>query len=123
MTKCTMDDLYTIESIATEGSGKLFTVRLNADSVIYAAHFPGKPITPGACIVQMTLEMAERLTDRRMDITAIKSVKFLNVLSPTATPTVVFAITPAVEGNGNVSVKAEVRGGGTTFATLSFTCG
>ena len=35
-------------------------IRLLPDNVIYKAHFPEKPITPGVCIVQMAVELFAR---------------------------------------------------------------
>ena len=33
------------------------TVRLLPESAVYAGHFPGYPITPGVCLVQIALEL------------------------------------------------------------------
>ena len=48
------DFFQIVESGVDPKSGQLiFKVRLNASHVIYKAHFPGMPITPGVCIIQM----------------------------------------------------------------------
>ena len=36
-----------------------YTIELSPSCVIYAAHFPSEPITPGVCIVQMGKELVE----------------------------------------------------------------
>lgn len=47
------DSLYVIVS---RECGKC-VVRLNASSPLYAAHFPGYPITPGVILIQMATEL------------------------------------------------------------------
>lgn len=51
------NNLYKI--IRKEGVGPVvnYAIELIPSCVIYAAHFPGEPITPGVCIVQMGKEL------------------------------------------------------------------
>ncbi|MBR3096653.1 MAG: hydroxymyristoyl-ACP dehydratase, partial [Bacteroidales bacterium] len=44
--------LYDI--VTVDGSG--VTLRLLPESPVYKGHFPGYPITPGVCLVEMALE-------------------------------------------------------------------
>lgn len=99
-----------------------FTVSLNTNDIIYSAHFPGHPITPGACIIQMALELTEKLVGKEMDIEEIKYVKFLNILSPMESPKVEFIFTKLEQSDSEVSVKMEVKNGEKTFSKLSFIC-
>lgn len=66
--------LYEVVS-REEGSA---VVRLLPDSPVYAAHFPGYPITPGVTIVQMALD----LMDRRLS--GAKDIKFVEPVLPSA---------------------------------------
>lgn len=67
--------------IVSRDVGKV-TVELNGDSDIYAAHFPGHPITPGVTIVQITVELLSLLSCRTIDITHAKNIKFLVPVIP-----------------------------------------
>ena len=53
------NNLYKI--IRKEGVGPVanYAIELIPSCVIYAAHFPGRPVTPGVCIVQMGKELVE----------------------------------------------------------------
>ena len=53
-----------------------YHIRFCADHVIYQAHFPGKPITPGVCIVKILGELLE--LQLQNDLT----LKFVKPISP-----------------------------------------
>ena len=75
------NNLYTI--VSKEGVGLMvsYTIKLIPSCVIYQAHFPGEPITPGVCIVQMAKELIEELLTEQtavahhLEITKVKNVK------------------------------------------------
>ena len=51
-------------------------VRTLPESSIYAAHFPGYPITPGVCLVQIALELMGK------EMAGAKDIKFVTPLMP-----------------------------------------
>lgn len=59
-----------------------FRVRLDAAHPVYAGHFPGKPVLPGVCSLQIIRECLERGTGRRYRFTAIRECKFLGMIVP-----------------------------------------
>lgn len=69
--------LYEVVS-REEGSA---VVRLLPDSPVYAAHFPGYPITPGVTIVQMALELMGRT------LSGAKDIKFVEPVLPSSAGT------------------------------------
>ena len=83
--------LYETVSIDTGGA----VVRLLPDSPIYQGHFPGWPITPGVCLVQIALELMEEMAgqaghdgesvghDGKVRLVAAKSIKFTSPIIPT----------------------------------------
>lgn len=114
------DYLYTITR--ADNAGMAYTVRLLNDCAIYRAHFPGEPITPGVCIVQMAKELMELHTGAHLEIAKVKDARFLSVLSPTTTSEVTFKlsnITPANDGLG-IAARVEVTASGETKARISF---
>ena len=107
--------LYTVTDRQVDGSGKTaYTLRLNADHFIYKAHFPGLPVTPGVCIVQIVKELMEDFMGKRLSIEAVKNAKFLTVLSPVEIP----VVTVEVQSH---PTRAVVSGGGRTVAKISMT--
>ena len=54
------------------------TVRLLPESTVYRGHFPGYPITPGVCMVQIALE----LIGENVRLVAAKNIKFTSPVFP-----------------------------------------
>ena len=85
-----------LETVPTEG-GAVFRVALLPDSPVYRGHFPGRPVSPGVCQVELIRQCAERLTGQRLRIAAVSQCRFTAVASPSVAPEVEvrIAATPA----------------------------
>lgn len=113
-------NLYTI--VRADDEAMSYQVRLRPECVIYQAHFPGEPITPGVCIVQMAKELMEQREGRRMEIAKVKNVRFYSVLSPTEglETEVKFSHLAFGEDDTSLTVRATVTAHGEEKAKLSF---
>lgn len=63
-------------------------IELNAYHLIYQAHFPGNPITPGVCIVQIIGELLGGRLNRKLSLSRISNLKFNSTISPVQNPVV-----------------------------------
>ncbi len=103
-------DLFRIES-RMEGlpqgqSG--FNIILNPDHLIYKAHFPGQPVTPGVCILQMLQELLSIEMDKRLFIKNIKNAKFISMMSPVTDSRVSVMFTSVSTEEGGVKAQGVV---------------
>ena len=115
-----LDNLYTIVSTPEESAEAVrFQIRLNADSVIFKAHFPGEPIMPGACIVQMVQELFSVWTKREVEIAKIVNLKFLSVIKPDEVLDLDVAIKIKKEENQQVHINADIVKDETTYTKMS----
>ncbi len=109
---------YKIMAEQREAGEYKVQVELNREHVIYQAHFPGSPITPGVCILQISQELLEKYTGRRLRMVRAKNIKFLHVLSPEEHPCPVFSFV-CVEAESGFRAMGSVSEASTVFATLS----
>lgn len=115
-----LDNLYTIVSTPEESTEAVrFQIRLNADSVIFKAHFPGEPIMPGACIVQMVQELFSVWTKREVEIAKIVNLKFLSVIKPDEVLDLDVAIKIKKEEDQQVHINADIVKDETTYTKMS----
>lgn len=117
------NNLYTIQEKETDDNGARYRLSLNADNFIYQAHFPNQPITPGVCIIQIAKELLEDyLSDngktadieewnsptKEIEVSSIKNVKFLSVISPKETPEVVYELKKITTDSETGDIKMQV---------------
>ena len=113
-----IDNFYTIQSQHISDGKAEFRVKLNAGSFIYQAHFPNNPITPGVCLIQMTVELFNSLKDTNLSIKTLKNVKFTASISPLEFPEVDFTLEFTQYGTG-WELKALIKETETVFVKMS----
>lgn len=111
------NNLYTIKNI----DNKSFRIELLRDSVIYKAHFPEQPITPGVCIVQIATELISEIYAQKFELSRISNAKFLAVINPDKTKEVTYNLIKIAlnEGDKTAKVSIEVTDRETVLTKLS----
>lgn len=90
--------------------GQRYVIELNADHYIYGAHFPGHPVTPGVCLVQMVQELLSYTMECRLYTRSIRNVKFVSIVSPLTDARIVVVVTKLEQEDGQVKVQARIEG-------------
>ena len=104
-------DFYNVVEALPPAQGMVygFRIRLNAGHMIYRAHFPGHPVTPGVCLIQMVSELAEEALGIPLAIGCVKNVKFTDVVSPVTDCELCMAFTSLTESDdGTLKVQAQL---------------
>ncbi|MDR0573116.1 MAG: beta-hydroxyacyl-ACP dehydratase [Tannerella sp.] len=81
-----LNDYYKIDSRVAEGGDTLFRVTLFPGYRAYKGHFPGNPVSPGVCNIQMIKECAEQLIGKPLFLGYISQCKWSAVITPQTTP-------------------------------------
>lgn len=103
-------DLFRIESPMEglpEGQSG-FNIVLNPDHLIYKAHFPGQPVTPGVCILQMLQELLSIHAGKQLFIKNIKNAKFISMMSPVTDSRVSVLFSSVTPDEGGIKVQGVV---------------
>lgn len=77
-----LDTFFKILSTSREEEKTVVQVELEKDHNIYEGHFPGNPVVPGVCLIQMIREVVEDLQDQKLRLIAADEIKFLNIVNP-----------------------------------------
>ena len=110
---------YTIEQQTLTEKGFQTEVNLNAEHIIFKAHFPNNPITPGVCLLQITKELLEQHLHQKLFAKRIKNLKFLQPISPKTGTLVLFKIDYAYDNEQQVSAAISIVKGETLVAKIS----
>lgn len=114
------------ETMAVDAAGA--TVRLLPECPVYQGHFPGYPITPGVCLVEIALELIAEMADqvghderevghdRRVRLVGAKNIKFTSPIIPTEGTELRFNL-----GGEGSERTVEILSGDTLCAKMSLT--
>jgi len=104
-------DFYTIEDRLPVSDSTVygFDVRLNPEHFIFKAHFPGHPITPGVCLMQMVAELAAEAEGCSLFVRSVKNAKYTGVVVPVENDRLRFVFTSRAEtGDGGIKVQVQI---------------
>lgn len=116
-----LDNLFHIESIEEAENGFTALLCCNPEHLIYQAHFPGNPITPGACLLQTAGELLQRKLGRPLFLKASKNVKYLNVLVPAEGKEVRFTFSNIVESETECKAQVVIADEASVYTKMSLT--
>ncbi len=77
-----IEDLYTIKTFENNGSEVIATIHLNKDHEIFKGHFPGNPVMPGVCMIQIIKELTEKATEENLFLSMCSNIKFMAIINP-----------------------------------------
>ena len=82
-----LKDFYKVLSEEKTGDAK-FNIRIsvNANHEVFKGHFPGNPIMPGVCMIQIIKELTESITKSTLMIQTLTNVKFMALINPETNP-------------------------------------
>ena len=116
-----LDNLFHIESIEEVENGFAVLLCCNPEHLIYQAHFPGNPITPGACLLQTAGEVLQQKLGRPLFLKASKNIKYLNVLVPVEGKEVRFTYSNLVETENECKAQVVIADEASVYTKMSLT--
>lgn len=99
-----IEDLYKVTATEKSAEGILAQIHLNKNHAIFKGHFPGNPVMPGVCMIQIIKELTEEATGKNLFLTVSSNIKFMAIINPENNPDLQIAI-DITEENGEVKVK------------------
>ncbi|OVE58592.1 3-hydroxyacyl-ACP dehydratase [Chryseobacterium mucoviscidosis] len=114
-----LTDFYTLQSYEKTESGSFTAqISLNKDHDIFKGHFPGNPVTPGVCMMQIVKELTEEFTGSSLFLKTASNVKFMAIINPFETPDLKIQL-DITENEGDVKVKNTTSFGETIALKMS----
>jgi len=112
-----LNDFYAIISRDASGGAVRAKISINRAHKIFDGHFPGLPIVPGVCMMQIIREIMEVTSERSLSIAGAENMKFLAVINPDQNHEVDVSIT-YTDDSGAINVNASLFAGTVTFFKL-----
>jgi 3-hydroxyacyl-[acyl-carrier-protein] dehydratase len=101
-----LKDFYTINTLEKKDGHKYEAVLLiNEKHDVFKGHFPGNPIMPGVCMMQIIKELTEKITQQTLMMQSLTNVKFMALINPEATPELKLELDIQETDEGTIKVK------------------
>lgn len=110
---------YTLDAYEkTENGNYIARINLNKDHDIFKGHFPGNPVTPGVCMMQIVKELTEEFTGKKLFLKSASNIKFMAIINPFETPELTLQMDISENGE-EVKVKNTTSFGETIALKMS----
>ena len=77
-----IDDFFSIVRKETDPHTVNATISLRKNHPIFTGHFPGMPVVPGVCMIQIVREVMEAVKNVKLRLVSAENIKFLSVINP-----------------------------------------
>lgn len=112
-------DFFYIKTLQQQ-AGKISAVlEINAAHQIFEGHFPGQPVVPGVCMMQMVKEILELALAKPTRLVSGDNLKFLTVIDPRENNIIQAEIKYAVVEGGSIKVGASLVNEGVVYFKMS----
>jgi 3-hydroxyacyl-[acyl-carrier-protein] dehydratase len=117
-------DFFTIDELRKEGipaengptiTNYSATVSLNASHPVFKGHFPGNPVVPGVCQVQMIKEVVEKGHEVKGLLKTGDNIKFLAMIVPDKNPVLQIECKVKENPGNDLDISATIAAKGQTF--------
>ena len=112
-----LNSYFTIASHRQQEDGHYFDLRLIADCEVYQGHFPGRPVSPGVCSLQMIKECAEQVVGRPLMLPLVNQCRYTALLTPQDCPEIQLHLV-LTDQEGSYLLTAKLFRGETTYLEL-----
>lgn len=74
--------LYSIQAFEQVGETVTATIKLFKEHEIFKGHFPGNPVMPGVCMIQIIKELTEKHIKKELFMASASNIKFMAIINP-----------------------------------------
>lgn len=95
-----LKDFYKINNVSVVENIATAKITINKDHEVFKGHFPGNPVTPGVCMMQIIKELTEQIVNKNLFMESSSNVKFMAIINPEKTPDLVLELEITETENG-----------------------
>jgi len=101
-----LNEFFFVENESRTDNSFTCQLRFDATHTIFQGHFPGQPVVPGVCSIEIVRELMGMILQKNVSLKESSNVKFLRLLTPENAPV---AEMSWKEENGEIVVQATMK--------------
>jgi 3-hydroxyacyl-[acyl-carrier-protein] dehydratase len=109
------DDFFTIKLLESSGNKVQALLELNPAHRIFEGHFPGHPVVPGVCMMQMIKELLEVVVGSETRLQKADYLKFLSIIDPRKNRTIRAEFQYELSDSGEISLTGSLLNEATIY--------
>jgi 3-hydroxyacyl-[acyl-carrier-protein] dehydratase len=109
------EHFYTITDITHTNNTINAIFQLNPEHAIFKGHFPGQPVVPGVCMLQMIKELLELAIGNALRLSIGNELKFLSVIDPIRNKLIHVELNYTGEASVGITINARLFYNETVF--------
>jgi 3-hydroxyacyl-[acyl-carrier-protein] dehydratase len=109
-----LNELFIVDDWQPGVATLIASLRVQAPHPIFDGHFPGRPVLPGACLVQLVEELAASVAGREVRLIRAGPVKFIAMIDPIRDAIIKITLTAKEQAAGEWQITADGTNAGTT---------
>ncbi len=115
-----LNKLYKTRSLNanSDGSGFMAEIELDPSHPLFKGHFPGNPILPGVCTVQIIKEILEQSVQKSLRMTKAGNIKYLGFVNPVNMPLLTCKLQIKAGDSTNISCSATIYAQGVSVCSF-----
>jgi 3-hydroxyacyl-[acyl-carrier-protein] dehydratase len=102
-----LNDLFIVDDWQPGKETLTALLHLRVPHPILYGHFPGRPVVPGACLIQLVEELAASVAGREVRLIRAGQVKFITMIDPNRDGTVAMTLTGKEQPAGEWQITAD----------------
>ncbi len=114
-----LNDFFNILSSVNDETTGTYDIALNPEHIIFKAHFPGKPITPGVCQIGIVEELLSCQVGQPLRLAYINNIKYMSIISPQENPQLQVRLSHIQTAEDGFRVQAVLATEAATFTKMS----
>lgn len=101
-----LKDFYKISSIESIDAQKYrIAIAVDKNHAVFNGHFPGNPVIPGVCMLQIIKELTEEITKQPLVLQKMTVAKFTALINPLENPDLILELDILKTDDSLVKVK------------------
>jgi 3-hydroxyacyl-[acyl-carrier-protein] dehydratase len=100
--------IFKIERLQHDAGQIMASLSINQNSNIFEGHFPGQPVVPGACMLQLVKDVLEVALHTPVLLQKATNIKFISMITPANNLTANLTINYKIADEGSIEVNAKL---------------
>ncbi|MEP7143592.1 MAG: 3-hydroxyacyl-ACP dehydratase [Ferruginibacter sp.] len=112
-------DFFYITTLDQDNGKINASLEIDATHKIFGGHFPGQPVVPGVCMMQMVKEILESALSKETRLVRADHLKFLTVIDPAENNMIHAEVKYSIDAEASIKVVASLLNGSVTYFKMS----